>query len=639
MFGKYMSAIFQKIKDIHQILNTRYYTPLAVVSGILVFILTFFTMEADCGVGLDSSYLWGMNYLFANEYETLTHLVYPFGPLALFKIPLALSDNLLYYTLFYYIVTFSFIALFFYISKKKGFSLLTTLILCYCALILIRIDYTIVFVCAMLCFIAIKKKSIPFFCLSSVLATIGLCVKSSIGVESIGVIAVACLVSLYESRNWRYFIFQILAIVVCFLLIGSIVFKGFTSFIYYLYGVEDLVFGYGDSLALYPENSWLLICLGFLLVLSSPLILKDKDATIFLLLSLIPLYSTYKHAFIREDIYHYQQLVFFLIAFWSIMALMNKKRAVLSVFCGVLCIGSFYLNARNLGNTEVITKHLKTEHIKSFYNYTFRQKETKEHFARLSQQAFKDDTLPKSWKTLIGNSTVDCYPWEHILAGANNLNWKPRKTLGSAVSNYTSKLSQENYDIKTGVDFVIWHFNPDDYAKTFDDKYFLNEEPDVTLSLMNNYTCIAKTGKYLLLQRNKDGKQNFLARKKAEPFTASLNQWIEVQQKPNTVLRLKISTNKTVLGKIKSAILKGVAYYIDYKTKDGTIYSFRYNPNLAKEGLWISPLVLNPFSEQQGRQVEQIRFRTNNDKYIRKSINLQFEEIKINEISANNKEK
>ena len=226
-----MNTIFQKIKDIHQILNTRYYTPLAVVSGILVFILTFFSMEADCGVGLDSSYLWGMNYLFANEYETLTHLVYPFGPLALFKIPLALSNNLLYYTIFYYILTFSFITLFFYISKKKGFSLLTTLILCYCALILIRIDYTIVFVCVMLCFIAIKKKSIPFFCLSSVLATIGLCVKSSIGVESIGVIAVACLVSLYENRNWRYFIFQIFAIVVCFLLIKIISFVLIQCFI------------------------------------------------------------------------------------------------------------------------------------------------------------------------------------------------------------------------------------------------------------------------------------------------------------------------------------------------------------------------------------------------------------------------
>ena len=156
---------------------------------------------------------------------------------------------------------------------------------------------------------------------------------------------------------------------------------------------------------------------------------------------------------------------------------------------------------------------------------------------------------------------------------------------------------------------------------------------------MNNYTCIAKTDKYLLLQRNKDGKQNFLAGKKAKPFTASLNQWIQIKQKPNTILRLKISTNKTTLGKIKSAILKGVAYYIDYQTTDGTIYSFRYTPNLAKEGLWINPLVLNPFSEQQGRQVEQIRFRTNNDKYIRKSINLQFEEIKINEISANNDKK
>lgn len=141
------------------------------------------------------------------------------------------------------------------------------------------------------------------------------------------------------------------------------------------------------------------------------------------------------------------------------------------------------------------------------------------------------------------------------------------------------------------------------------------------------------------MQRNKDGKQNFLAHKNEKSFTASLNQWIKIKQSPNTILRLKISTNKTILGKIKSALLKGVAYYVDYQTKDGTTYSFRYTSNLAKEGLWINPLVLNPFSEEQGKEVSQIRFRTNNDKYIRKSINLQFEEIKINGEKANNEEK
>lgn len=630
-----MNAFKEKIKQKYNLLNTKYYTPFAFLLACLVFILTFYSMEADCGVGLDSSYLWGLNYLFANDYKTLTDLVYPFGPLALFKIPMAISHNLLFYVFFYYIITFSFIALFFYIARKKNFSLLPAFLLCYCALILIRIDYTIVFVCAMLCFLAIKKNNVLFMICASVFATIGLCIKSSIGVESWSVIAIACFVSLYDNINWKYLLIQILAILVSLLLVGSVIFKGLVPFLYYLYGVKDLVFGYGDSLALYPHNSWLLICVGILFVLL-PLLLKDKDITVFVLLTLIPLYSTYKHAFVREDVYHYQQLVFFLIAFWSILILMNRKRALLIMFCGVVCIGSFYLNAKNnLDNPEVITKHFKTEHIKSFYAYTFRLRATNEYFSSLTYRAFQEDSLPQNWRDIIGISTVDCYPWEHILAGANNLNWKPRKTLGGAISDYTSNVAQNNYDINTGVDFVIWHFNKDDYSKTFDDKYFLNDEPDVTLSLLNNYTCIAKTDKYLLMQKNKDNKQNLSVKKVEKPFTALLNQWIEVKQKPNKILRLKTITNKTILGKAKSAILKGVAYYIDYQTTDGTIYSFRYTPNLAKEGLWINPLVLNPFADEQEKQVVKIRFRTNNDKYVKKELNLQFEEIEINKNRVN----
>lgn len=610
------------------LLNTKYYLPLAVLSGVLVFVLTFYAMEADYATGLDSSYLWGLNYLFANDYDLLLNMVYPFGPLAFLKIPIALSHNFLLYIIFYYLVTFGFISLFFYIAKRKGFSILPTFVLCYLALILIRIDYTIVFLCAMLCFVALRERKLLFFALASLLAATGLCIKSSIGVEAIGVIVVSCLIDFYYNRQWKDFLLLVLTNLIVFLLVGCIVFKGFVPFFHYLYGVKDLVLGYGDSLALYPHNSWLYICIAGLLVLLSPLTLKDRDARIFLLQVLIPLYSTYKHAFVREDIYHYQQLIFFLLAFWAIMTLMNRKRALPSLVCGVICVACLYYNAaENIEKPEVITKNLKTQHIKNFYNYTFHLKSTEEYFDSLSRQAIKTDTIPQEWITLVGNSTVDCYPWEHLLAGANHLNWKPRRTLGTAISEYTSKVAQEGFDIDKGADFVIWHFSGGDKAKTFDDKYFLNDEPDVAYTLINNYTCIAQTDNCLLMKRNDDGKQKFADRIIRKSFTSSLNQWVDVEYRQNTILRLKTRIHENLAGKLKSMLFKGVAFYIDYQTLDGEVHSFRYTPNLAHEGLWINPFILDPLTENAAERVVRVRLRTNNDRYVRQQLELQFEEL------------
>lgn len=60
---------------------------LQVLATILLVLLTYPVLEPDYGTGLDSSYVWGLNFLFDNDYTTLTHLIYPYGPLALLRLP------------------------------------------------------------------------------------------------------------------------------------------------------------------------------------------------------------------------------------------------------------------------------------------------------------------------------------------------------------------------------------------------------------------------------------------------------------------------------------------------------------------------------------------------------------------------
>jgi hypothetical protein len=65
--------------------------------------------EPDFGVGLDSSYVWGFNYLFDHDYNTLINLIYPYGPFLWLKSPTIEGFHFELALLFFAIVKFFFI--------------------------------------------------------------------------------------------------------------------------------------------------------------------------------------------------------------------------------------------------------------------------------------------------------------------------------------------------------------------------------------------------------------------------------------------------------------------------------------------------------------------------------------------------
>lgn len=47
----------------------------AIVAGIFLVLLTYPAFEPDYGTGLDASYVWGLNWLFDHDYNTLIRLI------------------------------------------------------------------------------------------------------------------------------------------------------------------------------------------------------------------------------------------------------------------------------------------------------------------------------------------------------------------------------------------------------------------------------------------------------------------------------------------------------------------------------------------------------------------------------------
>ena len=79
---------------------------LTAILSLMLVLLTYPAFEPDHGVGLDPSYVWGFNYLFDNDYASLTKLIHPYGPLALLRIPVAVNGHYALFLIFFTLLKF-----------------------------------------------------------------------------------------------------------------------------------------------------------------------------------------------------------------------------------------------------------------------------------------------------------------------------------------------------------------------------------------------------------------------------------------------------------------------------------------------------------------------------------------------------
>lgn len=232
--------------------------------------------------------------------------------------------------------------------------------------------------------------------------------------------------------------------------------------------------------------------------------------------------------------------------------------------------------------------------------------------------------MPEHFVAKIGKKNVDCYPFEHLYAKANNLNWQPRKTIGAAMSKHFSKDACYNYSKDGGVDFVIWHLS-DNKTETFDGRYFLNDEPEVVYCLINNYNIVDTTDNCMLLKKS-NGKANLQISDTTKTFSAKFFQWIDIPKAECDIIRMKAKSKNTLYGKIKAFLIRDVIYFIDYKMENGEILTYRYYNSVAEEGLWVSPFVYSMIDGKKEKVVK-VRLRNSEEKCVNSDVQLQFEYI------------
>ncbi len=559
------------------------------VFTLLILVLTFPSFTLVSSPGLDSSYTWGLNHLFAKDYDRLSEVVYPIGILGFLKMPLPIANNLLLAYLFISILKTSTIYfLFSLIRSRNKVEHIASVVVVACVAACIGYDITFVALSSLLSLNYLKNKNFLFLIALSVLAYLGFAIKTSIGISCFSILFMTLLLNFLESKKWKKLWQGSLVSGVTVLLVGLLVFGSIHKVITHFFNAFAISSGYSSSLALHPMNNWWAIG-GYLFLIGGFWFVFQQKSHRHLFVLLLPsFFMMWKHAMVREDSSHNGILLYFTFVFFGIAYLLSTHNKWKIALYGTVTVLLFWTNYRNIsgyngisfgfdGISNIVQLAQGNEHI-------HKQKK----ITRINLQPL---ILPTEVKTIIGNNTIDFYPWEHNYAQINELNWSPRKTIeiGASSSQWVSKLASEHYKGKEAPEFILWHFYPDKYEGnigSFDGRLLLNDEPLVLENILTNYESVYLSPSFHLFRKKK--KPNNFIEKAEEIKKALFGQWIDVPITKSFV-RCKITLEPTSIDKLRTFFYKDDLYEIDYMLEDGRIFTYRFLPNTATDELWISP--------------------------------------------------
>ena len=564
---------------------------LDIVMSVALVLLTFPMFEPDFEVGLDSSYVWGFNWLFDHDYSTLTHLIYPYGPFLWLKSPVIEGVHFPMAVLGFSLLKFFFAWQSFKLARGSGCHFLIAVLVIAFACVFGNIDVFIVFDVAIL--VLMHMRGAPFICFLAavLLAVFSLFVKVSIGVQSCSVLFFGWVIDFVRSRNIKRALLMASVVAVALLVVGFAVCRGISTTISAYWGMIHLVSGYSESLVVMPHHrAWSLV-LFVVSCIILPFLLKDSDSRRFFIMLVVALFATWKHGITREDFMHFKQLISFASCLYVTVFILTTRRRLSVLGCCVLGFSMLLASLAPLryDSNWPLTKVRPGNLLKVVTEYPV--------FVKNIESTLSQRKLPAALVNEIDTSSVDCYPWDHIFVAANGFRWQPRATfeVGAGNSLWLNHKAAQNYSGSTAVEFILFHkldISKDRPLQSLDDRYILNDEPDVIDSIFANY-CVADTGWYGILLQHGIGRYRVSDCGVVSTSTTQWGQWIPVPQCDSVCLRAEVYASDNLFGQIRSLLYKPDIYYIDYKMPDGSEQTFRYSPGTVKGGLWVGPMLVS----------------------------------------------
>jgi len=576
---------------------------------------------------IDPQIHWVFNTLWDHNFAANQYIIFPHGPLSFLEFPMTIGKNAFIATLFRICLMMLFFFLLALHTKlswnKKSIIILTAMFLFGQWL-----DFESLLAANVLLLLLLydKSQSIYYLIASIILSIISIYVKISIGIICSSLLFSYFTYSLIKYKSSHPSLLWLSGFPIYIFLAWLVLYQSTSGFVDYWIGLKELTIGNSESAALYPDNNWYYLGLTIFSLLVIPFLRISKTAKMIYIVSFLSFLAFWKHSMSREDAWHIMKF-FYWIGFVCFLIAYNEPKYWKRITAvSLVCLSSFYLNVMLVSPYPLLD--LNKPSLKNISNSLFSEKKKNTEEKRKEKELSKCQLNPED-RVQIGNSTVDCYPYNYCFVAHNNLTWNPRPIIQSYAA-YTPYLDKKNADYfasSRSPEYIIWEMDMLQRDRwnlamtSIDGRYLPNDEPHTLSTILSQYKLISKREDYILLKKRKEILKIITELSSIEKI--AWNTWVEIPETSENIL-LHIDIQKSIWAKLKSSLYKGEAIYILYKTEDDSILKYRFSKANAKEGLWISPFLTGPNRADPRIKIKAISINCNSPSLFDESIIVQW---------------
>jgi hypothetical protein len=597
----------------------------------LLLMLCFPQFEPLTDTGIDPPLLWAYNYFFAHSIQSGVDVLFTHGPLALLINPLVMGHNfettLIITSAVYLLFFYAWLELGRHVREGKWVStFLVLLILGH----LVPMVYLLAGLTVGGILLYHEKGRVFWLIVACFSAVLGFYIKAGFGF--LAFFPIYAYAAIYFLRYKRYTIPVICVIgpIVAYVIIWLAIYGNLHGLGKFLYATYELAKGNSDGASLYPINNWTLLFAAALCIIALPFVIHQRRIYLLFALFALSLFGTWKHGFSREDTAHVKgSIIFLVMALGLVLIYMQRRKPVHLVFLSIPPV-LLYINMMGFA-AQPPTYYMQAMNFTNFYNEVLNRDEYCKSFEGKVRQNLEASKLDEETRRLIGNSTIDIYPFDFSFVPANGLNWKPRPVLQTYAA-YTTWLDKQNanhFDSNQAPDFILWHLSGDMHGQiaSIDNRYLLNDEPQGILSILNHYKLVRKTNRIMLFQKTNEAvlSQTKVLSKQSSEW----GKWIDVPAVQDGILRVKLNPKGTMLRSLTRFLYKDGAYFAEYKLASNEVRKFRIVLSNAVDGIWVNPLIIHASDSFMEYPVTQIRFLASNPGMMKPEIKLVWEHTPI----------
>ena len=318
----------------------------------------------------------------------------------------------------------------------------------------------------------------------------------------------------------------------------------------------------------------------------------------------VPLFVVWKHALVRSGPGHMQLLHTFPLLVVAVLlgdswSTLRRARslAMLGAAVGVLLL-PWVLEPSRVHPRESLIEHMLVPVRGDAVAGPTSLIDWRHHRATVaaqSAQRLRARVLSESEWALLGDASVDVYPFEISYVPANRLTWRNRPFVAPYA--FTPRLDDLNATFLASAErpaFLLWHTLPPEQREyrgaegvlTLDGRHVLWDEPRTIRAILSAYDVRMVGSSALILARRASVRRT--AAERLDTVSVDWNTWTNTPA-GDGILMADVSVARSWLARGVRIVLREDPVYVALRFASGEVREYRFSSDVAAHGLWISP--------------------------------------------------